>query len=136
VSRLLVLIALFLPVCHGQTTQWFFITNGVTSCRGSTVVAPLPKISFFCGDATEAAAGSFTAALNTAQGVFQFGLNTTPSNGLTCMVAINATPAPITIGSFGTIPSMDAAYQCSSSGFQSGQSLQVWTGPGRTKGKK
>ena len=113
---------LFLALAAGlqaQTTPWFSVTNGFTRCAASTVSGGLPKITFYCINANENIGGSYTASGTAATGTFTFGLNNPDhGTGLTCMVAVNATAAPIVVGSFGTVPAKGAAYQCS--GSQSG----------------
>lgn len=105
-----------LSTLHAQTTPWFSVTNGFTRCAASTVSGGLPKITFYCINANENIGGSYTAAGAAATGTFTFGLNNPDhGTGLICMVAVNATAAPIVVGSIGTVPPKGAAYSCGSS---------------------
>jgi hypothetical protein len=117
-TRLLLLLVLGAGL-HAQTTSWFSVTNGFTRCAASTVSGGLPKVTFYCINANENIGGSYTAVGPTATGTFTFGLNNPDHGaGLTCLVSVNATAAPISAGSLGTVPANGAVYQCS--GMQSG----------------
>jgi hypothetical protein len=104
--------------------NWFSITNGDTTCHAHLVSTTGYPFYFVCSNPRGAFEGTYTpVSANTATDVITFGLSAgvgDTGNNI-CMVAINVTTNPVTIGSFGSIPAQSVGFQCAGSAAGVGQ---------------
>jgi hypothetical protein len=125
VTRVLFAFAVAAIALHAQTpANWFNITNGDTICHAHLVNTTGYAFYFVCSNPRGGFEGTYTpASANTATDVITFGISAgqgdTGNN--VCMIAINVTANPVTIGSFGTIPGQSVGFQCAGSAGGSGQ---------------
>lgn len=109
--------------CAFAQANWFTLTNGDTSCHAH-LATPTPPTTlefvYSCSNPRGSSSGTYST-LGTATDAVTVGLSGPPGS-VVCMFAINATAAPVSIGSFGPgpIPPGTVSWQCSSSGQNAG----------------
>lgn len=98
--------------------NWFNITNGDTNCHAHLLSPTGYAFYFVCSNPRGGFEGTYTpATANTATDVITFGISAGAGNtgNNVCLLAINVTANPVTIGSFGTLPAQFVAFQCDGS---------------------
>ena len=114
----LILLSLFLGTAFAQQTQLFSANSGDTTCKFHTNAPTPTTIDFTCSNARGSFGGYYApAAANTATDVITAGLAAGVGNtgSVVCMLALNLTANPVTIGSFGVVPSTSVIFQCAGS---------------------
>jgi hypothetical protein len=99
---------------HAQQTQLFSASSGDTTCKFHTNAATPTTIDFTCTNPRGTFGGYYApAASNTATDGITIGLAGVGNTGNeVCMLGVNMTANPVTIGSFGTIPPTSVVFQC------------------------
>lgn len=138
--KTLLLACLLLTRAQAQTPslQIFTFFSGDTLCRATKVTGKIIKFSYYCASSPGshergATAGSYTA-YGAAQDVLTIGLSSSilnpitliPTGGVTCLIAINASPSPSLFGSIGTAPPNGISWSCSGSNFPPLSGTAVW----------
>jgi hypothetical protein len=137
----LALLILAAVSAFGQApANWFNVTNGDTNCHARLLTTGSTSIFFSCSNPRGSLSGTYVpAAAMTATDVITVGLSAGLGNtgNNICMIAINVTANPVTIGSFGSIPAQSVGFQCAGSAGETGTvSIAPLTPSARKKGNK
>lgn len=121
--KLAFLILAALPAFGQAPANWFNVTNGDTNCHARLLTAGSESVFYSCSNPRGTLSGTYVPAGSlTATDVITVGLSAGQGNtgNNVCMIAINVTANPITIGSFGSIPASSVGFQCAGSAGETG----------------
>ena len=133
-KTVLSLAAMVVGLVSAQTPpNWFNATNGDVNCHARLLTtAGSTSIFYSCSNLRGTVSGTYVpAATNTATDVITVGLSAgvgNTGNGLV-MIAVNATAAPVSIGSFGSVSAQGVVFQ-----FAGGMQGSVSIAPAAIKG--
>jgi hypothetical protein len=111
----LTLLTLLSITAFAQQTFLFSAGSGDTTCKFHTNAPTPTTIDFTCTNPRGTFGGYYAPATpSTATDVITMGLSAGVGNtgNEVCMMAVNMTTAPVTIGSFGSIPGASVVFQC------------------------